>query len=98
MKKVFLEISQNSQENTCARVFLGTGFFIFTSHFVTKKYFIMKDNQFHLDRSLIRPLGYIKDVVFLQGSFLRYSQNLLKKITLQALNWEFFRAGEFSWN
>ena len=60
----------------------------------------MKDNEFHLDRSLIRPLGYIRTgVVFLQGSLLqRNSQNLLKQITLQAHDQEFFRAGEFSWN
>ena len=54
---------------------LGTGFFIFTSYFVTEKYFIIKDNEFHLEiRSLIRPLGYLKmgvaAVVVFQGSLL----------------------------
>ena len=59
---------------------LGTGFFIFTSHFVAKKYFV-NNNKFRLERSLIRFLGYIRtDVVFLQGSLLqRNNQNLLKQ-------------------
>ena len=57
---------------------IGNGFFICTSHFVTRKYFIVKDNEFRLDRNLIRPLGYIRTgAVFLQGSLLeRNSQNL----------------------
>ena len=52
---------------------LETGSFKFTSYFVTKKYFIIQDNEFHLDiSSLMRPLGCIRaGAVFLQGSLLQ---------------------------
>ena len=64
-------------------------------------YFIIKDNEFRLGRSLFRLLGYIRmGVVFLQGFLLQCnSQDLLKKKqTLQAHNHELFSAGESSWN
>ena len=64
---------------------LGTGFFIFTSYFVTKKYFIIEGNKFNLDiRNLIRALGYIRTgVMFLQGSLLNVkAKSFWNKITL----------------